>query len=147
MRTVTFTFVVALALAPVSGCGLVSDEVIAIATSSDGSRKATLHVINGGATTKFYNKLALDLPDSWADETVLDGELCMFRPEHVELKWEGNELLVKCIACCPERVEIKVGTLRDVRMRYEGFDVTQASPRPNLQGIHQPLQRGRLPPK
>ena len=106
----------------VSACGLCGDDIVAQATSHDGRRKAILNVRNCGATTDYNNWLTVEVPEKWWTVTALSGELCMHRPDDAELRWDGNDLVVTCKRCCPERLRSKTETVGKTTIRFEGFE-------------------------
>ncbi len=105
-----------------TGCGLCSDEIVATAVSADGQRKATINSRNCGATTAFVNTLSVSVPELRRPVETLRGELCMAGPGDAELRWEGDDLIVICKNCCPERLQSKISTVGKTRLRFEGFD-------------------------
>jgi hypothetical protein len=105
-----------------SACGLCSDDIVAQAVSRDGQRKAWLNSRNCGATTAFYNTLSVEVPEEWGAVEVMSGELCMWRSDDATLRWEGDDLVLRCKSCCPERMESKTEKVGRTTIRFEGFD-------------------------
>lgn len=105
-----------------SACGLCSDDIVAQAVSRDGQRKAWLNSRNCGATTAFYNTLTVEVPEQRLAAEAMSGELCMWRSDDAALRWEGDDLVVTCKSCCPERMESKTEKVGRTTIRFEGFE-------------------------
>jgi hypothetical protein len=121
MRTVTFVVLLA-SLSSACITGPCADDVLKEAVSADGTRRAVLRVRDCGATTTWNDTLLVTVPEKWRPVTVFSGPLCVFKPEHIELRWDADDLLVTCKDCCPERLgHVNTQQLGATTVRFEGF--------------------------
>lgn len=124
---IVFSAVSALTL---SACGLCADDIVARATSKDGTRRAWMNSRNCGATTAYANTLTVEVPEKWFSTEALFGELCIASSEDVRLRWEGDDLMVTCLTgdCCPDRIRTRVEKVGNSRVLLEGFEPSQRTP-------------------
>ena len=60
--------------------------------------------------------------EQWLVVEAMSGELCMWRSDDAVLRWEGDDLVVTCKSCCPERMESKTEKVGRTTIRFEGFE-------------------------